>query len=255
MSNYTPQGNFNSQGYNPQGSFDAQGNFINKAHAGTDAAKAFVAQVFSWMFGALILTATVAYLFASSDLIYYLFDSVTGKPTIFFWVAAFSPIAIVLSMSLGLEKMSITVIIGLFALYSILMGISLSAIFLIYDPMMLVKSFAITAGAFGIMAVAGYTTKADLSKMGSILMLALIGAIIASIFNFFIADQFSQFGFILDIVFVIIFTGLVAWKMQMVRQMGEEVGTTQPKLAVYMALTLYITFINLFMTILRLMRR
>ncbi len=254
MSFFTPQENKNSQGYNPQGTFDAQGNFATTAYAGTEAAKAFVAQVFSWMFGALILTATVAYLFASSDLVNYLIDQTTGKLSMLFWICALSPIAVSLVMTYGYEKLPAVAVIGLFALYSILIGVSFcSIVFLVYEPAVLVKAFAMTAGAFGIMAVAGFTTKADLSKMGSILMFGFIGIVISMIANMFIGSD--SFGFLIDIVCIIVFTGLVAWKMQMVRQMGEQVGTSQPKLAIVMALQLYITFINLFLTILRLMRR
>ncbi len=234
--------------------FNTQENVIGKDYLTSERAKAFVAQVFSWMFAALVLTATVAYLFATSDLIYFMFNEITGKPTPFFWIAMLSPIAIVLTMSFALERLNFIVLVGLFALYATLMGISMGTIFLVmYEPMQIVKAFAMTAGAFGLMAVAGYTTKADLSKFGMIMVLGLVGIVISSIFNMFIGSD--SFGFLIDIVCIIVFTGLIAWKMQMVRQMGEEVGTSQPKMAVFMALSLYITFINLFMTILRLMRR
>jgi FtsH-binding integral membrane protein len=244
--------------YMPQHQHDnhnmyGQDNFINKEVVSAESAKAFVTQVFGWMFLALVISASLAYAFATSDLITLLFDHTTGKPSPLFWIALLSPIAIVLVMNFGLEKLSFAVILSLFIVYASLMGISLSVVFLAYDPMMIAKAFGLTAGTFGVMAVAGYTTKADLSRFGMIMIFGLVGALIASLFNIFMGS--TQLSLIIDIVFILVFTGLIAWKMQMVRQMGEQVGTTQPKLAVFMALSLYITFINLFLTILRFMRR
>lgn len=231
--------------------FDPQGNFIDRKQYAGEAAKAFVKQVYAWMVGALLVTAAIAYAFASSGLIGSLFDLTTGKPTGLYWGVVFSPVIIVLVMGMGFEKLSFWAMAGLFTLYSILIGISLSTVFFVFEPMAIFKAFGITAGTFGIMAIAGYTTKADLSRFGAILTMGLIGVVIAMVVNAF--THSSQLSWIIDIVCVIVFTGLVAWKMQMIRQMGEEYGTSQPKMAVWMALSLYITFINLFMTILRLM--
>jgi uncharacterized protein len=237
--------------YMPQQQFQ-QDNSFNEA-VSAESAKAFVTQVFGWMFVALVLSAGLAYAFASSDLIYYLFDGQTGKPSMLFWIALLSPIAVVLVMNFGIEKLSFGLIIALFIAYAALMGISLSSIFLLYEPMAIVKAFGITAGTFGIMAVAGYTTKADLSRFGMIMIFGVIGIVLASVFNMFMHS--TGLSLLIDIVCIIVFTGLIAWKMQIVRQMGEQYGTTQPKMAVFMALSLYITFINLFLTILRFMRR
>jgi hypothetical protein len=230
-----------------------QENTMNRETVSAESAKAFVTQVFGWMFLAMVISASIAYAFATSDLIYMLFDQATGKPSPLFWIALFSPFAIILVMNFGLEKLHFAVILSLFIAYASLMGISLSTVLLAYDPMAIVKAFGITAGTFGIMAVAGYTTKADLSRMGMILIFALVGALLATFLNLFMGS--SQLSLIIDVAFIVIFTGLIGWKMQVIRKMGEQVGTTQPKLAVYMALSLYITFINLFLTILRFMRR
>lgn len=233
--------------------FDAQGNLLDKKAVSADAAKTFTAHVFSWMFGALLLTAAIAYVFAHSSLITFLFNPATLRPTPLYYIAVFSPIIIVLAMSYGFERMSMLVMTLLFAAYASLIGISLSTIFLAFDPVLLVKAFGMTAGVFAIMAIAGYTTKADLSRMGTILIIALIAAVIVSVINLFMHS--SQLSWILDLVFLAIFTGLVAFKMQMIRQFGEQFGTSQPKMAVWMALSLYITFINLFLTLLRLFSR
>ncbi|CAN5177626.1 Bax inhibitor-1/YccA family protein [soil metagenome] len=230
-----------------------QENTLNREQVSAEAAKAFVTQVFGYMFLALVISATMAYAFSTSSLINHIFDPFTHKPTPLFYISVFSPIAIVLLLGYGLEKLSLAAVIGLFVAYASFIGISLSTIFLVYDPMMIVKAFAVTAGTFGIMAVVGYTTKADLSKFGMLMMFALIGAMLAFVLNFFIKSD--GLSLIVDIVFIIVFTGLIGWKMQMVRQMGEQFGTTQPKMAVWMGLQLYVTFINLFLTILRFMRR
>jgi FtsH-binding integral membrane protein len=235
----------------PQQQFQ-QDNSFNEA-VSAESAKAFVTQVFGWMFVALVLSAGLAYAFASSDLIYFLFNEQTGKPSMLFWIALLSPIAVVLAMNFGIERLSFGVIIALFIAYAALMGISLSSIFLLYEPMAIVKAFGITAGTFGIMAVTGYTTKADLSRFGMIMIFGVIGIVLASVFNMFMHS--TGLSLLIDIVCIIVFTGLIAWKMQIVRNMGEQYGTTQPKMAVFMALSLYITFINLFLTILRFMRR
>jgi FtsH-binding integral membrane protein len=244
--------------YMPQHQHDnhnmyGQDNFINKDVVSAESAKAFVTQVFGWMFVAMIISATLAYAFATSGLISMLIDSFTHRPTPFFWITVLSPIAIVIAMNVGIEKFSFAVILSLFIAYASLIGISFSTLLLRYDPMAIVKAFGITAGSFGVMAVAGYTTKADLSRFGMIMIFGFFGILAAIIMNIFM--QSSQLSLIIDIVCIIVFTGLIAWKMQMVRQMGEQVGTTQPKLAVFMALSLYISFINLFLTILRFMRR
>jgi uncharacterized protein len=235
--------------------FDRNGNMAETAAISKEqAARAFVTQVFTWMFAGLLLTAAISYAFASnaSFLISLMFNPETGRPTAIFWISAFSPIALSLTMSFAFERLSLAVMIGLFALYASVIGFSISVIGLMYEPMMIAKAFGLTAGTFGIMAVMGYTTKADLSKLGSILGVAFLGVFILSFLNLFVFKS-SGMSWLIDIVFLVIIVGIVAWKMQMIRKMGEEIGTTQPKMAVYMAMTIYTTFINLFMTILRLL--
>lgn len=233
--------------------FDAQGNIIDKKTFSADAARTFTAHVFAWMFGALLVTAAIAYAFANSSLIELMINETTHHATPFFWIAALSPIVIILAMRFGYERMSMFVMTAFFAAYAMLMGVSLSVVLLAFEPMLIVKAFATTAGVFAIMAVAGYTTKADLSRMGTILIIALIAAVIVSVINIFMHS--SQLSWILDLVFLAIFTGLVAYKMQVIREYGEQFGTSQPKMAVWMALSLYVTFINLFLTLLRLFSR
>jgi len=133
------------------------------------------------------------------------------------------------------------------------MGISLSYIFLIYSMTSIANVFFITAAVFGIMAVAGYTTKTDLTKLGSILMIGLIGIIIASVVNMFLKSD--TMGYVVSIIGVVVFTGLTAYDVQKLKRIGEQAiaGTeSAQKMALMGALTLYLDFINLFLMLLRL---
>jgi len=170
-----------------------------------------------------------------------------------FYVVMFSPIVVVLAMSIGLERMSMRTILLLFILYSVLMGLSLSFIFMMYSMGSIALTFFAASGAFGIMAVLGYTTKTDLTKFGSLLYMALGGIIIASIINMFIHS--SGMDKMITYIGVFVFTGLVAYKMQMLKELAHNAeleGEQRNKLALFGGLSLYITFINLFLTLLRL---
>jgi len=235
---------------------------IDIQSAGRDvAAKSFVSRVFSWMFAGLMITAVVAYLFASVPSLnasMYVQDPSTGLPAGFTglgWFAVFAPLGLVLLMGYGMNKLSAMAMAGAFILYSFLMGMSMSVVFLVYLPSSIYKVFFITAAMFGTMAVLGYTTKTDLTKMGSFLYMALFGVIIASLINFF--THSAQLDYILSFVCVAIFTGLTAYKMQKIRQMGEQIGLnaddTVGKMAIFGALSLYLSFVNLFMALLRIM--
>jgi FtsH-binding integral membrane protein len=136
------------------------------------------------------------------------------------------------------------------------MGISLSYIFLIYSLEVIAKVFFITAALFATMAVVGYTTKTDLTKLGSILMMALVGLIIASLVNFFMKSE--RMDYIISCVGVLIFTGLIAYDTQKIKRIGAgvEYGTaTAGKLAIMGATSLYLDFINLFLFLLRIFGR
>ena len=165
----------------------------------------------------------------------------------------FSPIIVVFAMSMGLERMSMRTILLLFIVYSVLMGLSLSFIFMIYSMGSIALTFFAASGAFVIMAVLGYTTKTDLTKFGSLLYMALGGIIIASIINMFMHS--SGMDKMITYIGVFVFTGLVAYKMQMLKEMAHNAeldGEQRNKMALFGGLTLYITFINLFLTLLRL---
>jgi len=216
----------------------------------------FVANVFIWMFAALGTTALVAYLFGSSPKLFMLLINENGSMSVFGWVVMLAPLAIVLLMSARIEKMKASTMILLYVVYSVLMGVSLSFIFLAYTSASIFKTFIIAAGMFAIMAVLGYTTSMDLSKMGSILIMALIGVIIATLVNFFMHSE--TLDYVISIAGVIIFTGLTAYDMQKIRQIGQlgiDNDESMTKIAVHSALSLYLDFLNLFLYLLRLFGR
>ena len=221
--------------------------------------KSLLVSTFAWMFLALVISAVASFAFAAvpslSDLLFVKspFDEskIIGVKTLWY-VFAFSPIVIVLVMNFGFNKLSYFALVALFLGYSLLMGISLSTIFLKYKMATIGYVFLSTAGIFGLMALLGATTKTDLSKMGTIMMFALLGVIVMSLVNYFI--QSSGLDFILSIVCVVIFTGLAAYHTQNLKNMSEyNDGSVQmKKLGILSALKLYVTFINLFLTLLRL---
>jgi FtsH-binding integral membrane protein len=155
-------------------------------------------------------------------------------------------------MSMGFNKFSATLITLFFAIFSVLMGMSLSFIFLIYTLGSIYLTFAIAAGMFGIMAVAGYTTKTDLTKFGSLMIMGLIGIIIASVVNYFMKS--GTMDYIISFLGVLIFTGLTAYDVQKLKRIGSGSmygDENYKKLMIMGALTLYLDFINLFLFLLR----
>ena len=161
-----------------------------------------------------------------------------------------------LVLSLGVNKLSTTAAQGLFWAFCATMGASLTNIFLIYTSESVVRVFFITAATFGAMSIWGYTTKSDLSRMGSFLMMGLFGMIIAGLVNIFMQSSALQFA--LSLIGVVVFTGLTAYDTQRIKgdyvQFAYAVGTDGAnKRSVYDALSLYLNFINLFMLLLQLL--
>jgi FtsH-binding integral membrane protein len=210
--------------------------------------RAFVANVFSYMTLALVITGIAAYWFAASGNLLALLQG----SSILLWVIMLAPIGMVMVMNFAFNRLSFATLMGLFLAYSLVNGISLSVIFLIYSSAAISKVFFITAGLFATMAIVGYTTKTDLTKLGSILMMAVIGIVIASLVNYFLES--AAFDYLISCVGVLVFTGLVAYDTQKVKRIGAgvEYGTaTAGKLALMGALSLYLDFINLFLFLLR----
>jgi hypothetical protein len=168
------------------------------------------------------------------------------------WVVMLAPLAFVMVLSFGINKLSVTAAQGVFWAFSAVMGLSLSSIFLVYTDASIAKVFFITAATFGAMSLYGYTTKRDLTSMGNFLMMGLIGLIIASVVNIFL--QSSMMDFIISAVGVLIFVGLTAYDTQKIKEgYSESFGAdVLAKGAIMGALSLYLDFINLFMMLLRL---
>jgi FtsH-binding integral membrane protein len=214
--------------------------------------RAFISKVYSYMTSALIISGITAWYFADSGL---LISMLTAAPFMK-WVIMLAPLALVFAMSMGFQRFPQRVLLGLFFAYAFLMGLSFSAIFLIFSLGTIGKVFFITAGLFGVMAVLGYTTKTDLTAMGGILMMALIGMLIAGLVNMFL--QSDMMDYVLSCIGVLVFTGLTAYDMQRIKRIGEgvEFGTgAASRLALMGALTLYLNFVNLFMMLLRVFGR
>ncbi|MCR6641038.1 MAG: Bax inhibitor-1/YccA family protein [Sporocytophaga sp.] len=212
--------------------------------------QSFMANVLIWMSAGLIMTAAISYLFASNDALFSLLVNGKGGLSILGYVVMFAPIGFVLLMNFAFEKLSYGTLVILFMAYAAIMGMSLSFIFFVYELGSIFYVFLITAGMFTLTAIYGYTTKADLTKLGSILMMALFGIIIASVINVFWGNE--NFSYILSIIGVVVFTGLIAYKVQMLKEMYNDGSEKAGKLAILGALTLYITFVNLFLSLLRL---
>lgn len=168
-----------------------------------------------------------------------------------FWGIFIAMLAMAFIIPARLMKMSTTTCFALFCVFSALMGVWLAPIFIVYRLGTIVYTFFITAGTFGAMSVYGYFTKSDLSKIGTYLMMALLGLIIASVVNIFLKS--SSMEWIISIVGVLIFTGLTAWDTQQIKRMAA--GNFEPqladKLATMGAFNLYLDFINLFLFLLR----
>jgi len=217
-------------------------------------AKNFISNVFSWMGIAMAITAVTAYFFANDAGLMNMLISETGGMSIMGWVVMLAPFGMVMWMGMGFQRMSYGTLVAVFGVYSILMGMSLSFILLIYTAASVFQTFLTTALMFGVMALVGYTTKTDLTKFGSILFMALIGLIIASIINMFLGS--GTMDYIISFVGVLIFTGLIAYDVQKLKKIGSGImyqNQDANKLAVMGALSLYLDFINLFLFLLRFM--
>ena len=212
----------------------------------------FVANVFSLMFAALIISGISAVWFATESMKSYIINFEGGLTTLG-WIAMIAPIGLVLLIGFGFQKYSAKFLLAVFLIYSTLTGISLSTIFSVYTTASIASTFFISALTFGVMAMTGYITKTDLTKLGSLLFMGLIGIIIASIINFFIGS--SLMHYIISIIGVLIFTGLTAYDVQKIKNIGSQVqegSESGQKLMIMGALTLYLDFINLFLMMLRL---
>lgn len=210
--------------------------------------RAHMMRVYNYMAGALGLSGVVAYLASMSP---EFMQGIYGSPLQ--WVVMLAPLGFILALTFGIRKMSFATAQMVFWGFAGVMGLSMSYIFLAYTEASIARTFFAAAATFLAMSLWGYTTKRDLTSMGSFLMMGVIGLIIASLVNIFLKS--SQLDFIVSIIGVGIFTLLTAYDTQKIKQMYNEAWGQESlgKLALMGALSLYLDFINLFMYLLRFM--
>ncbi len=214
----------------------------------------FFKNVYAYMFTALLISGAVALFTGTPEFFLKYFITPTGGVSTLFYVIAFAPVGLALWIQMGYQRLSYGMLLFLFLLYSALMGLSLSSILLVYSGAQVAMTFFVTAGAFGGMAFLGYTTKTDLSKMGSLLYMIFIGIFIAGIVNIFVKS--SMLDFIISVIGVFVFTGLTAYYMQNLKHISRDLSLTsmdRNKLSLIGGLQLYILFVNLFLSLLRLL--
>ena len=217
--------------------------------------KEFFASVYTYMFVALGISGLTAFVAGNSEAYFQMLVSPTGVSPLFY-VLAFAPLSLVIWMQVRMAKMSLSMLLALFVGFSVLMGLSLSTIFWVYSLGTIFNVFLISAGMFGGMAILGYTTKTDLSKFGSLLYMVFIGIFIASMVNMFM--QSDSMGYWISFIGIFVFTGLTAWEMQKLKYIAADpqyAGEEKKKLALIGGLSLYILFINLFLSLLRVFGR
>lgn len=206
-------------------------------------------QMYIWMSLALALTGATALLISGNDRIMY---TILSTPAIL-WGAIIAELALVFILAASLERMSLGVATLMFIAYSILNGVSMSLLFMAYTSESIASTFFVTAGTFGATSLYGYITKKDLSSFGSILLMALVGLIIASIVNFFMGS--TMLNWIITYAGVLIFVGLTAYDTQKFKKaiFSSEVTEHTYKLALMGALELYLDFVNMFIYLLRIL--
>jgi FtsH-binding integral membrane protein len=242
-------------------------NILNKVKAATqttvvmdEGLRAYMLKVYNYMASGVLLTGLIALTFFKMAVVTSGTGEIVGLTSFgnsiyasgLKWIIMLAPLAVVFYMSFGIAKMSAAKAQTTFWVFAALMGASLSSIFLMYTGASITRVFFITSGTFGAMSIYGYTTKRDLTKLGSFLMMGLFGIIIASLVNIFMKS--TMMYFVISILGVLIFVGLTAYDTQKIKNMymASDSGELMGKKAVMGALTLYLDFINLFIMLLRL---
>ncbi|GAB3839144.1 Bax inhibitor-1/YccA family protein [Hymenobacter jeollabukensis] len=243
MENFTP----NEEAHEPQ-----PRQIVLSAEEAAAIQTRFLTQVYGWMTGALAVTGGVAMVVGASP---ELQEMVVGNRLVF-WGLLLLELFIVGYIGARLMNMSANQAIGAFAAYSVINGLTLGIIFMVYTADSIASTFFVTAGTFGVMSAYGYFTRTDLSRWGNLLLMALIGVIIATVVNLFL--QNSMLYWITSLLGVFIFVGLTAYDTQKIKELafvGLEDEDVDRKAAVWGALTLYLDFVNLFLYLLRLFGR
>lgn len=219
--------------------------------------RAYMLNIYNYMASGLVLTGIVALLASQSQaflsLMYVMENgAITGmKPLA--WLVMLAPLGMALALGFGVQRMSSAGAQAAFWGFAVVMGLSLTSIFLSYTGTSIARVFFITAGTFGAMSLYGYTTKRDLSKIGSFLIMGVIGLIIASLVNIFLQSSALQFA--VSVIGVLVFTGLTAYDTQRLKEMYYQFtleGEAMAKSVIMGALTLYMDFINIFVSLMQL---
>lgn len=208
--------------------------------------RAFFRTVYAWMFGGLLLTALASLWVASSPAMQKL---VIFNPIVMI-IMLVAELGLVFYASARLQTLSPGAAASIFLVYSLLTGLTLSVIFFVYTRASIVQAFGVSAGMFAAMSVFGRVTKRDITSWGSFLFMGVIGIIIASVLNIFLHS--SALDMAIASIGVFVFTGLTAYKTQALKRFAQVGGAQGETYAIYGALSLYITFINLFLSLLRL---
>jgi len=229
-------------------------------HVVDEGLRAYMLKVYNYMSSGVLLTGIISLFLFKLSVVTSVNGSIIGLTSLgnalynssLMWIVMLAPLGVVFYMSFGIRKMSAAKAQGTFWIFAALMGASLSSIFLVYTGTSITRVFFITAGTFSAMSIYGYTTKRDLTRLGSFLMMGLIGIIIASIVNIFMKS--SMMYFVISIIGVLVFVGLTAYDTQKIKNMYlvSDTSEVMSKKAVMGALTLYLDFINLFLMLLRL---
>ncbi|MDM8324497.1 Bax inhibitor-1/YccA family protein [Bacteroides gallinaceum] len=226
-------------------------NNLVKSIANRTAQTALFRSVYVWMTLALAITGFVALYVAKS----YTLINAMAQNSMMFWILLIAEVGLVMFLSARIHRISFTTTTILFILYSVLNGVTMSVLFMVYTMSSIATTFFVTAGTFGATALYGYVTKKDLTRIGSLCIMGVIGLIIASLVNLFL--QNSMMDLIISYIGVLLFVGLTAYDSQKIKQLlsGDdvEVNETTQKIALMGSLTLYLDFINLFIYLLRIL--
>jgi hypothetical protein len=216
--------------------------------------RSYMLSVYNYMASGVLLTGIIALGFANSSLINLIVNPATGQATALFWIVLFAPLALVFGLSFGINRISAGTAQALFWVFAALIGVQFSSLFLVYTGTSIAQTFFAVAAAFAGLSLWGYTTKKDLSGMGSFLIMGVVGIFVALLINMFLRSPGLDLA--ISAIGVLVFAGLVAYDTQKIKSIYFAVaghGEALAKSAVIGALNLYIDFINMFLFLLRFM--
>ena len=216
--------------------------------------RSYMLSVYNYMASGVLLTGIVAMLFANSSLINLIVNPATRQATPLFWIALFAPLAIVFALSFGINRFSAGTAQALFWVYAALVGVQFSSLFLVYTGVSIAQAFFATAAGFLGLSLYGYTTKRDLSGVGTFLIMGVVGLFVAMLINLFLRSPGLNSA--ISAIGVLVFAGLTVYDTQKIKSIYFAVagnGEAMAKSAVIGALNLYLDFINMFLFLLRFM--